>query len=57
MLLSFAQITRNSHVKAAKRVFYKRILQASSQNFEKARLLVRDKAKRVAKKRAFEIEW
>ena len=56
-LLSFAQITRNSHVKAAKRVFYKRILQASSQKTDAERtVLGRDKGSGVVKKRAIEIK-
>src|SRR5690606_35343763 len=56
-LLSFAQITGNSHVKPAKRVFYKRILQASSQKSGERRVtFARVKRKRVVKNRAFESE-
>ena len=56
-LLSFAQITRNSHVKAAKRVFYKRILQASSQKtYAEMAVSGRVKGNGVVKKRAIEIK-
>ena len=56
-LLSFAQIARNSHVKAAKRVFYKRILQTSSQKtLVRNTQSGRDKSEGVVKNRAIEIE-